>query len=125
MTKETMIATITIPAPAEAVFRVLADPTAHAAIDGTGWVTESVDSVRRDLIDPEFLDVRRAHPSGHAFFGTRDCASAAGSIGATVTGPRRWRARYQTARSVRRCYRAALGTGPQSVISAAARRIAS
>jgi uncharacterized protein YndB with AHSA1/START domain len=44
MTEETMIATITIPAPAEAVFRVLADPTTHAAIDGTGWVRESLDS---------------------------------------------------------------------------------
>jgi hypothetical protein len=44
MTNETMIATITIPAPAEAVFRVLADPTTHAAIDGTGWVRESLDS---------------------------------------------------------------------------------
>jgi hypothetical protein len=43
MTDETMIATITIPAPAEAVFDVLADPKTHAAIDGTGWVRESLD----------------------------------------------------------------------------------
>jgi uncharacterized protein YndB with AHSA1/START domain len=43
MTNDTMIATITIPAPAETVFDVLADPTTHAAIDGTGWVRESLD----------------------------------------------------------------------------------
>jgi uncharacterized protein YndB with AHSA1/START domain len=43
MTNDTLIATITIPAPAEAVFDVLADPTTHAAIDGTGWVRESLD----------------------------------------------------------------------------------
>jgi uncharacterized protein YndB with AHSA1/START domain len=43
MTKDTIIATTTIPAAAEAVFGVLADPTTHAAIDGTGWVRESLD----------------------------------------------------------------------------------
>jgi hypothetical protein len=44
MTNDTMIATITIPAPAETVFDVLADPTTHSVIDGTGWVRESLDS---------------------------------------------------------------------------------
>jgi hypothetical protein len=43
MTNDTMIATITIPAPAETVFDVLADPTTHPAIDGTGWLREAVD----------------------------------------------------------------------------------
>jgi uncharacterized protein YndB with AHSA1/START domain len=43
MTNETVTATITITAPAEAIFAVLADPTTHAAIDGTGWVRESLD----------------------------------------------------------------------------------
>ncbi|MGB6208345.1 polyketide cyclase [Mycobacterium sp.] len=43
MTNDTMSATITIPAPAETVFDVLADPTTHSAIDGTGWVGEAVD----------------------------------------------------------------------------------
>ncbi|UMB68233.1 polyketide cyclase [Mycobacterium paraterrae] len=43
MTKDTIIATLTIPASTEAVFDVLADPTTHAAIDGTGWVRESLD----------------------------------------------------------------------------------
>jgi uncharacterized protein YndB with AHSA1/START domain len=37
-------ATTTIDAPVEVVFAVLADPTRHAAIDGTGWVCESIDS---------------------------------------------------------------------------------
>lgn len=36
-------ATITVDAPAEAVFAVLADPTAHAAVDGTGWVRDALD----------------------------------------------------------------------------------
>lgn len=36
-------ASITIKAPAEAIFAVLADPAKHAAIDGTGWVREPLD----------------------------------------------------------------------------------
>jgi hypothetical protein len=32
-----------INAPADAIFAVLADPARHAAIDGTGWVRETVD----------------------------------------------------------------------------------
>ncbi|GAB3217768.1 hypothetical protein GCM10027535_09440 [Mycolicibacterium hippocampi] len=32
--------------PAETVFAVLADPTTHQAIDGTGWVRESLDGDR-------------------------------------------------------------------------------
>ncbi|UOX91133.1 polyketide cyclase [Amycolatopsis sp. FBCC-B4732] len=40
---ENVHATLTFPVPAERVFAVLADPAAHAAIDGTGWVRESVD----------------------------------------------------------------------------------
>jgi uncharacterized protein YndB with AHSA1/START domain len=43
MTEETMNASITINAPAHVVFDILADPTTHAAIDGTGWVRESLD----------------------------------------------------------------------------------
>lgn len=43
MTDETMTAACTINAPADAVFAVLADPTTHQAIDGTGWVRESLD----------------------------------------------------------------------------------
>ncbi|MGH3673444.1 MAG: SRPBCC family protein [Pseudonocardiaceae bacterium] len=43
MTNETLSAITTIKAPAETVFALLADPTSHAAIDGTGWVRESLD----------------------------------------------------------------------------------
>ncbi len=44
VTDEHVSATTTISAGAEAVFAVLADPTRHAGIDGTGWVTDSVDT---------------------------------------------------------------------------------
>jgi hypothetical protein len=40
------IASATIVAALEAVFSVLADPSAHAAIDGTGWVCQSLDGDR-------------------------------------------------------------------------------
>ncbi|OBC01892.1 polyketide cyclase [Mycobacterium sp. 852013-50091_SCH5140682] len=43
MTDDTMTAACTINAPAQTVFAVLADPTTHQAIDGTGWVRESLD----------------------------------------------------------------------------------
>lgn len=43
MSDETMSSACTINAPAETVFAVLADPTSHQAIDGTGWVRESLD----------------------------------------------------------------------------------
>ena len=43
MTDETVSTACTINAPAETVFSVLADPTTHQAIDGTGWVRESLD----------------------------------------------------------------------------------
>jgi hypothetical protein len=42
MTDETMTATCVVDAPAGTVFDVLADPTTHQAIDGTGWVRESL-----------------------------------------------------------------------------------
>lgn len=43
MTDETMRSVCIIDAPAERIFAVLADPTTHQAIDGTGWVRESTD----------------------------------------------------------------------------------
>jgi uncharacterized protein YndB with AHSA1/START domain len=46
MAEENISSTKVINAPAEAVFRILADPSTHAAIDGTGWVRESVDGQR-------------------------------------------------------------------------------
>ncbi|MBV9279375.1 MAG: polyketide cyclase [Chloroflexi bacterium] len=44
MAADRVSATRVINAPAEAIFAVLADPAKHAAIDGTGWVCESLDS---------------------------------------------------------------------------------
>ena len=41
-----MTATMTIDAPPDAVFAVLADPAAHAAIDGTSWVREPLDAAQ-------------------------------------------------------------------------------
>jgi hypothetical protein len=46
MTEENVSATTTISAPAETVFAVLADPSRHAAVDGTGRVRDSVDGQR-------------------------------------------------------------------------------
>jgi uncharacterized protein YndB with AHSA1/START domain len=43
MEAERMRASTTIDAPPETVFAILADPTAHPAIDGTGWLQEAVD----------------------------------------------------------------------------------
>ena len=43
MTTHQETATLTLAASATRVFAVLADPTAHAAIDGTGWVQEPAD----------------------------------------------------------------------------------
>ncbi|WP_197374024.1 SRPBCC family protein [Mycolicibacterium baixiangningiae] len=43
MQNDVMTAKTTVDAPADAVFAVLADPASHAAIDGTGWVRESLD----------------------------------------------------------------------------------
>jgi hypothetical protein len=39
--QENVSATLTIAVPAARVFAVLTDPTAHSAIDGTGWVREA------------------------------------------------------------------------------------
>jgi uncharacterized protein YndB with AHSA1/START domain len=41
--QENVRATLTVAEPVARVFAVLADPTRHASIDGTGWVQESVD----------------------------------------------------------------------------------
>ena len=44
MADERVSAHTVIDAPAAVIFAVLADPAQHAAIDGTGWVRESLDS---------------------------------------------------------------------------------
>ena len=43
MADDAVSATMVINAPAEAIFAVLADPSQHATIDGTGWVGEALD----------------------------------------------------------------------------------
>ncbi|HEY7051723.1 MAG TPA: SRPBCC family protein [Mycobacterium sp.] len=43
MTNEQISSAKTVNAPVETVFRILADPSTHGAIDGTGWVRESLD----------------------------------------------------------------------------------
>ena len=43
MTEERITATLTIQAPVQDIFNVLADPSTHQAIDGTGWVREPLD----------------------------------------------------------------------------------
>src|SRR3954468_19101926 len=43
MADDSVSATTVIHAAAEAIFAVLTDPAKHAAIDGTGWVCETVD----------------------------------------------------------------------------------
>jgi hypothetical protein len=47
MADDAVSATAVIDASAEAIFAFLADPTTHAAVDGTGWVSEAVE--RRPL----------------------------------------------------------------------------
>jgi hypothetical protein len=46
MTEERMAARTVINAPAETVFDLLAEPSTHGAIDGTGWVRQPVDGRR-------------------------------------------------------------------------------
>jgi len=46
MATERVSASTTIDAAPDAVFAVLADPSAHASIDGTGWVRGSLDHQR-------------------------------------------------------------------------------
>ncbi len=46
MEADHVIASTTIEAAPEAVFAVLADPSAHAEIDGTGWVRAALDGDR-------------------------------------------------------------------------------
>ena len=63
--QENVSATLTVAASATTVFAVLADPTTHAAIDGTGWVQEAGDQAplteagqifRMDMHHPDHPD---------------------------------------------------------------------
>ncbi len=60
--QENVSASLTVAAPATRVFAVLADPTTHAAIDGTGWVQEAADRAQLTEIGQIFrMDMY--HPS--------------------------------------------------------------
>ena len=73
MADETVSATTIINAPAEAIFAVLADPAKHAAIDGTGWVREPVDSQPLTAAGQVFrLSMYHAnHPDGNYLMASR------------------------------------------------------
>jgi len=64
--QENVSATLTFAVPAARVFAVLADPTTHAAIDGTGWVQESPDRAPLTEAGQIFrMDMHHAdHPDG-------------------------------------------------------------
>lgn len=69
MTDETITTTLTIDAPADAVFAVLADPTTHPAIDGTGWVVQPVDpaplTAAGQVFRMNMYHDNPNHPDGH------------------------------------------------------------
>jgi uncharacterized protein YndB with AHSA1/START domain len=64
--EENVSATLTVAVPAARVFAVLADPTTHSAIDGTGWVQEAADRAPLNEVGPLFrMDMHHAdHPDG-------------------------------------------------------------
>ncbi|WP_458247933.1 polyketide cyclase [Streptomyces sp. MAI_2237] len=66
MAEESVSATLTFDASAAKVFAVLADPTTHAAIDGTGWVQEAADRARLAEVGQIFrMEMYHAdHPDG-------------------------------------------------------------
>ncbi|EMF01453.1 SRPBCC family protein [Streptomyces mobaraensis NBRC 13819 = DSM 40847] len=66
MGRDSVSATLIVAAPAATVFAVLADPTAHAAIDGTGWVRGAVDRAPLTEVGQVFrVDMYHpGHPDG-------------------------------------------------------------
>jgi hypothetical protein len=64
--RENVRATLTVAAPAARLFAVLADPTTHPAIDGTGWVQDPVERAPLTEVGQIFrMDMYHAnHPSG-------------------------------------------------------------
>jgi len=63
MTGETVSAAMIINVPAEAIVEVFADLARHAAIGGTGWVRESVDSTPLTAAGQVFR-MAMYHPDG-------------------------------------------------------------
>jgi uncharacterized protein YndB with AHSA1/START domain len=66
MDQENVSATLTVAVPAARVFAVLADPAAHSAIDGTGWVQEAADRAPLTRVGQIFrMDMYHpGHPDG-------------------------------------------------------------
>ena len=64
--QENVSATLTVAVPVAQVFAVLADPTAHSAIDGTGWVQEPADRAPLTEVGQIFrMDMYHpGHPDG-------------------------------------------------------------
>jgi uncharacterized protein YndB with AHSA1/START domain len=64
--QENVSATLTVAVPAAQVFAVLTDPGTHVAIDGTGWVQETVDRAPLTEAGQIFrMDMYHAgHPNG-------------------------------------------------------------
>lgn len=63
MTNESLSATVTIKAPAETVFAIIADPASHAAIDGTGWVREPLDGNNLLTTAGQVFRIAMYHPN--------------------------------------------------------------
>ncbi|WP_329578854.1 polyketide cyclase [Streptomyces sp. NBC_01361] len=66
MAEESVSATLAVAVSAARAFAVLADPRAHSAIDGTGWVQESVDRAPLTEVGQDFrMDMYHPnHPNG-------------------------------------------------------------
>ena len=62
MADEHLTATRRIDAPPDAVFALLADPSSHAAIDGTGWVRGPLQDGARITAEGEIFDMGMYHP---------------------------------------------------------------
>ena len=75
--QENVSATLTIAVPAARVFAVLADPAAHSAIDGTGWVQDAVDRAPLTEVGQIFrMDMYHpGHRDGDYAQGTGSCSS--------------------------------------------------
>jgi hypothetical protein len=63
METERLIASTTIDAAPEAVFAVLADPSAHADVDGTGWVRGPLDGGDRITGAGQVFRMAMYHPN--------------------------------------------------------------
>ncbi|WP_063129133.1 polyketide cyclase [Nocardia fusca] len=66
MTEENVSATLIVAASAEVVFAVLADPTTHSVLDGTGWVQKAADRAPLTEVGQVFrMDMYHPnHPNG-------------------------------------------------------------